>query len=92
MSDNYTSFKELCDQIAEICSPPAWHERARCRGMGHEMFFPGRGVQGHELTEFCGGCPVQQECYDDALSDPYRKGYWGGKSERHRLKEHGNVR
>lgn len=31
------------------------------------------------VDEWCQGCPVQQECFEDAISRPNSFGIWGGR-------------
>lgn len=63
----------------------AWLERAACRGMApvavdgrqpRHPFYPGRGRHTEEAIALaiCAGCPVRQECLDDALQ--YERGAW----------------
>lgn len=61
---------------------PDWFDDAACRGMGPEMFFPGKSEMYTEVTALCGSCPVSDECLDYGMAEHY--GYWGGKSERQR--------
>lgn len=64
-----------------------WWERAACRGMPIELFFPGRGDTSiREALAVCADCPVREECLDDALSHSREGTYgiWGGMSERQR--------
>lgn len=63
-----------------------WMERARCRGVGTEMFFVERGAM-HKSQEavalYCSLCVVRTSCLNFAL-DNHCKGMWGGVSEKKR--------
>lgn len=60
---------------------PSWRERAQCKGMPTEWFFPDAGQQG--LSRFvtenvCATCPVQTECLEFGKNEDH--GVWGGES------------
>ena len=67
-----------------------WRERAACRGMGPDLFFPGRGALPAEYEaakEFCRECPVINECLDYVLTenDGYNTpGIWAATTQRQR--------
>jgi WhiB family transcriptional regulator, redox-sensing transcriptional regulator len=63
----------------------AWQERARCAGVGLELFFPDGGDT-RRAKAFCAGCPVWWECLAYGLEEDH--GVWGGlnRAERARLR------
>lgn len=68
-----------------------WRERAACRGLPTEMFFPIRGKKTidvyAEAKKYCRGCPVKQECLavsDEFISSGDRYGMYGGYTPRER--------
>lgn len=61
-----------------------WQERAACRNMDTDLFFPGRGESVEEARAVCAGCDVQEECLAWALRIGARDGIWGGTTERDR--------
>ena len=61
-----------------------WIERAACRGMDTELFYPGRGDDTSQAKATCQRCPVADECLDYALRLGEKWGVWGGRSERER--------
>jgi len=63
-----------------------WRQRARCRGLDPELFFPGLGESTAEAKAVCAGCPVRMPCLDYALDTSERHGVYGGLSERERRK------
>lgn len=64
---------------------PGWHRRARCRGLGTELFIPSRGVPTVVRAKaLCRECPVREECLAFALSDPELVGVWGGTTVKER--------
>lgn len=67
-------------------TPPSdrWQDRAACRGLDTELFFPKRGELAGVALATCGECPVRQPCLDHALGFAERFGIWGGTSERQR--------
>lgn len=74
----------------------SFKDRAPCRGMDPEFFFPGLGESGKEAKAVCNGtkptkdhhgtapCPVKKECLEYALLNNEKFGIWGGLSERER--------
>ena len=74
-----------------------WRERAECRGLDPELFFPERGASLDEAWAICRRCEVQSECLVDALRGYDKFGVWGGLSERerrrlrHRLRADGLI-
>lgn len=68
----------------------AWRDRAACRGVDTNLFFPGPG-QGDKVREaraYCETCPVIGECLRFALHFPDRDlpGIYGGTTEPERRK------
>jgi WhiB family redox-sensing transcriptional regulator len=64
---------------------PAWQERAACRDVDPDLFFPvstdGRSLaQAAEAQAVCSLCPVDRECLDFALRRR-ESGVWGGTTE-----------
>lgn len=64
-----------------------WRERAACRGMDPELFFPERGDSRRTVPTIrlvCEGCEVRETCLEFALVTHETHGVWGGKTERER--------
>lgn len=61
-----------------------WSERAACKDLAGDIFFPDRGTSAAPAKAVCAGCPVRLECLDYALKAKERFGIWGGLSERER--------
>lgn len=59
---------------------PDWHRHAACAGAPTEMFFPTRGASVEPAKQLCAGCPVAQQCLDEALDDPELVGIRAGTS------------
>lgn len=59
-----------------------WRERAACRLPGAPDMHPVDGPGVELAIAWCLGCPVQADCYEAGLREPY--GVWGGLSERAR--------
>jgi WhiB family redox-sensing transcriptional regulator len=68
-----------------------WMQRAACRGMDTNMFFPERGASHRAANDVCADCPVRQECHDLAETNNER-GIWGGVSDRGRRIERKRYR
>ncbi|MGW3888916.1 WhiB family transcriptional regulator [Micromonospora chokoriensis] len=61
-----------------------WRERALCREVDGELFYPDKGESNREAKRVCGRCEVKTECLEYALGADERWGVWGGLSERER--------
>lgn len=74
-------------ELRDAPLPGDWAERAACRGMRAEVFFPSRGeinratAQGRH--DICDPCPVLAHCRAYALRYPVL-GWWGSMSEEER--------
>jgi len=65
---------------------PGWRDKAYCRGLDHNMFFPKRGESTKISKGICGSCDVREECLEDAIMRKEIAGIRGGKSKRERDK------
>ncbi|MGH8992981.1 MAG: WhiB family transcriptional regulator [Acidimicrobiia bacterium] len=61
-----------------------WRERAACRGLDPELFFPVPGGSAGTAVAVCAGCPVRVECLAYALHAAEKFGVWGGQPEARR--------
>lgn len=61
-----------------------WQERANCRGLDPDLFYPNRGDSTQDAKRVCRACEVDQECLEYALANREKLGIWGGMSERER--------
>jgi WhiB family redox-sensing transcriptional regulator len=61
-----------------------WIDRARCREVGTELFFPEASdpVTVLRAKRICGSCEVQAECLQYGLRETH--GIWGGTTEAER--------
>jgi WhiB family redox-sensing transcriptional regulator len=66
-----------------VLDRPAWHDRARCRGVSVTLFFPDRGYPTRKARSYCEQCPVQTECRDFAIEND-EAGLWGDTSAQDR--------
>lgn len=74
-----------------------WQDRANCRGLDPNLFFPVRGETAERAKQVCSGCVVRRQCLEYALRQPpcgygYAQrvgGIWGGTSanERKRMRQ-----
>lgn len=49
---------------------PTWRDRALCREVDPEIFYPARGGDPRPGKAVCGQCSVRAACLEDALSVP----------------------
>lgn len=66
-----------------------WRQKAACRDMDGELFFPiGVGgladIQTREAKSVCTRCPVMDQCLQWAVATRQDSGVWGGLSEEER--------
>ena len=64
-----------------------WRELAACRGMGTDLFFPGRGADSDAAKAVCMSCPVKHPCLEEQMRLRIADadyGIWGGTSSRQR--------
>lgn len=64
-------------------APAPFIDRAACRGLDPELFYPHRGENriAVEAKAICAGCSVQDECLEWALGNRETIGIWGGTSD-----------
>ncbi|WP_194909324.1 WhiB family transcriptional regulator [Catenulispora rubra] len=70
-----------------------WQESAACRHANPSVFYSPPGERGearrrreNRAREICDGCPVRVECARFALSIGEEHGFWGGMTDRERIK------
>lgn len=62
----------------------AWRQRAACRGVDPDIFYPVTDEDADEARSICRGCDVHEACLEWALQTRERDGVWGGATERER--------
>jgi len=62
----------------------SWRQRAGCRGVDPDVFYPTSDEEAEAAKAICAVCPVNQPCLEYALSRRERDGVWGGATERER--------
>jgi WhiB family transcriptional regulator, redox-sensing transcriptional regulator len=49
--------------LLDLFERPEWHQRAACRGVDPDLFFPERGSRRYvEALAYCAGCEVRSQC------------------------------
>ena len=61
-----------------------WRNRAACRGIDPDIFFPVTDEEAEPAKAICNVCPVRETCLEFALAAREREGVWGGATERER--------
>jgi WhiB family redox-sensing transcriptional regulator len=64
--------------------PPAWRQKAACRGVDPDIFYPMSDEDAEEARAVCEGCQVRKACLEWALTHREHEGVWGGATERER--------
>jgi WhiB family redox-sensing transcriptional regulator len=62
----------------------AWRQRAACRGVDPDIFYPASDEEAEAAKAICAACPVREACLEYALANRERDGVWGGATERER--------
>jgi WhiB family redox-sensing transcriptional regulator len=62
----------------------SWRQRAACRGVDPDIFYPVSDEEAEEAKTICAECAVRQPCLEYALANRERDGVWGGATERER--------
>ena len=62
----------------------SWRNRAACRGIDADLFFPVTDEEAGPAKAICEACPVREACLEFALAAREREGVWGGATERER--------
>lgn len=62
----------------------SWRQRAACRGVDPDIFYPVSDEEAEPAKAICAQCPVREACLEYALANRERDGVWGGATERER--------
>jgi WhiB family redox-sensing transcriptional regulator len=68
----------------KIAAPPAWRQRAACRGVDPGIFYPVTDEDAEDAKAICAQCDVCELCLQWALDRREHEGVWGGTTERER--------
>lgn len=63
---------------------PVWRQKAACRGVDPDIFYPVSDEEAEDAKAICRSCQVQELCLEWALSSREKEGVWGGATERER--------
>ncbi|HMC39164.1 MAG TPA: WhiB family transcriptional regulator [Acidimicrobiales bacterium] len=63
---------------------PVWRQKAACRGVDPDIFYPVSDEEAEDAKAICRQCPVQGLCLEWALTNREKEGVWGGATERER--------
>ncbi|HLI24317.1 MAG TPA: WhiB family transcriptional regulator [Acidimicrobiales bacterium] len=61
-----------------------WRQRAACRGVDPDIFYPLTEEDAGAAKAVCAQCSVRQACLEYALAQREKDGVWGGATERER--------
>ena len=72
--------------VREVILPMnlSWRQRAACRGVEPDIFYPVSDEEAEEAKAICDECPVRQPCLEYAIANREKDGVWGGATERER--------
>lgn len=64
----------------------SWMERAACRGLDPDMFFPSNGGPNPDALKVCAACEVRHRCLVYAVEAAETLGTWGGTCQEERTR------
>ncbi len=67
-----------------MASSQEWQDKAACREVAVEMFFPPAEQESEVAKAVCSNCTVRQPCLDFAIAEGERFGIWGGLTTQER--------
>ena len=67
-----------------MASIEEWQDRAACRDVPVQLFFPPAEHEGDEAKAMCAICEVRQPCLEYAIAAGERFGVWGGLTPQER--------
>lgn len=67
-----------------MASNQEWQDRAACREVAVEMFFPPAEQESEMAKAVCSNCSVRQPCLEFAIAEGERFGIWGGLTSQER--------
>lgn len=83
-------YNRLLPDFSNVVQRPSWQQRASCRGVGPEVFFPENGDTS-AARALCATCPVAGPCSSSAHHGQ-EWGVWGGLNRRQRKAVRGLLR
>jgi WhiB family transcriptional regulator, redox-sensing transcriptional regulator len=79
--------------VKPLPDPESWEDRAACKDLDPVLFFGVEDEPDHQrrfrvsrAKTICAGCPVAEECLEEALKRGEQFGIWGGLTTRERRK------
>lgn len=78
---------KLADMIGTTFMNRPWRDKAACRGIDPNVFFPIVKGEDEQAKAICVSCSVRQDCLEFAINNGEKDGIWGGanESERRRI-------
>jgi len=67
-----------------VASNEEWQDKAACREIAVELFFPPAEQESEVAKSVCAECTVRQPCLEFALVEGERFGIWGGLTSQER--------
>ncbi len=80
----YGTFAPFIGEKEVVSLNLSWRQRAGCRGVDPDVFYPSTDEEADAAKAICAQCPVLQPCLEWALANRERDGVWGGATEKER--------
>jgi WhiB family redox-sensing transcriptional regulator len=72
------------DWRPDVASNQEWQDRAACRTIPVELFFPPAEQEADDAKLICEACSVREPCLEFAIAAGERFGIWGGLTPQER--------
>lgn len=84
---------ELLSEWELVDTDDSFKERAACKGMPYEMFFPESGANRvyKEAIAICKTCTVYKDCMRFAINNDIQFGVWGGLTPQQRIRSREQI-
>jgi len=71
-------------QVLTLQETPGWRQKAACKGMDPEIFYPRKDDDSDMALTVCEDCRVWIDCLRFAIRYKQNEGVWGGCTESQR--------
>lgn len=81
-------------EVLNLSNMPEWHDRAACKGMSNDLFFPGSGEvnTARAAKQVCKPCPVREVCLEWAIETRQPYGVFGGRTLAERTRKRAKMK
>ncbi|HUD08250.1 MAG TPA: WhiB family transcriptional regulator [Candidatus Saccharimonadales bacterium] len=73
-------------QVLSLKETPGWRQKAACKGLDPEIFYPRKDSENDMALSVCEDCHVWVDCLRFAIKYHQDQGVWGGCTETQRAR------